>query len=65
MSLPMTAESARRIAQSSRRVAGRKVRPLGKLHTAFRVDVKARLFGIGRARQDNIGAMRAAIACVP
>ena len=44
------------------RVAGRKRRAIGELHAAFGVDVDAGFFRIGRARQDHVGAVRAAIA---
>ena len=44
------------------RVAGREHRALGELRPPLGVDVDARLLGIGRAGQDHVGAMRAAVA---
>ena len=44
------------------RVARREHRALGELRPALGVDVDAGLLGIGGARQDDVGAMRAAIA---
>src|SRR5207253_11334627 len=45
----------------SARLAGRKRRAAGDLRPALGVDVEAGFFGIGRARQDHVGAMRAAV----
>ena len=44
------------------RVARREARAVGHLHAAFGVDVDAGFFRIGGARQDDVGAMRAAVA---
>ena len=44
------------------RVARRESRARGSLDAALRIHVKAGFFRIGGARQDNIGAMRPAIA---
>ena len=59
---PSTSDSARRIAQSSRASPGGNEARAGHLHAALGVDVDAGLFGVGRAGQDHVGAMRAAIA---
>ena len=44
------------------RFAGRKGGAVGHLHAPLGVDVSAGFFGVGRARQDDVGAMRAAVA---
>ncbi len=44
------------------RVAGRKIGAIRQLHAAFRVDIGAGFFRVGSARQDDVGARRAAIA---
>ena len=59
---PSTSDSARRIAQSSRASPGGKLARLAHLHPALRVHIGAGLLGIGGARQDHVGAMRAAVA---
>ena len=59
---PSTSDSARRIAQSSRASPGGNAARFGHLHAALGVDVGAGLFRIGGARQDHVGAMRAAVA---
>ena len=61
-SRPRRSESARRIAQSSLRLALGEDRALAALHPALGVDVEAGLLGVGGARQDDVGAVRAAIA---
>ncbi len=59
---PRCSDSARRIAQSSRASPGGRHRAVRHLHAAFRVDVDAGFFRVGRARQDHVSAMRAAVA---
>ena len=62
---PAPRDSARRIAQSSRASPGGKTARSAMLHAAFGVDVGAVLLGVGGARQDHVGAVRAAVAVVP
>ena len=44
------------------RPAGREIGASGELHAALRVDIGSGFFSICRARQDDVGARRAAIA---
>jgi len=46
-------------------MAGRKGGARRYLHPAFGVDIDAGFFGIGRARQDHVGAVRPAVAMGP
>ena len=59
---PSASDSARRIAQSSRASPGGKTARSANCGAALGVDVDARLLGIGGAGQDDVGAMRAAVA---
>mmetsp|Transcript_19869 Transcript_19869/g.63356 ORF Transcript_19869/g.63356 Transcript_19869/m.63356 type:complete len:298 (-) Transcript_19869:1477-2370(-) len=46
------------------RVTRRVERARGALHASLRVDVGARLFGVGRARQDEVGGLCASVPVV-